>query len=69
MDAREDIKILLLKNNMTMTELAKKMSGYLGKDLLRTTLSRKLTNGTLRYDELAAICDILGYDLIYKKRN
>lgn len=69
MNAREDIKILLLKNNMTLTQLAKQMSARLGKNILRTTLSRKLTNGTLRYDELAAICDILGYDLIYRKRN
>lgn len=69
MNARDDIKLLLLKNHMTVTELAKRMSEYLGRKLSRSGLSNKLGKGTLRYDELAAICEILGYDLEYKKRN
>ena len=68
MNARDDIKVLLLKNHITMTEMAKKMSDYLGRNFSRGVFSQKLTNGTLRYDELIAICEILGYDLEYKKR-
>jgi len=68
MNARDDIKILLLKNHITMTEMAKRMSKYLGRNLSRSVFSQKLTKGTLRYDELIAICEILGYDLDYKKR-
>lgn len=68
MNARDDIKLLLLKNHMTITELAKRMSEYLGRKLSRSGLSNKLGKGTLRYDELSAICEILGYDLEFKKR-
>ncbi len=68
MNARDDIKMLLLRNHMTMTELVKKMSDFLGKNISRSVFSHKLTNGTLRYDELIAICEILGYDLEFKKR-
>lgn len=68
MNARDDIKLLLLKNHMTITELASKMSIFLNKKMSQSGLSQKLTNGTLRYDELSAICEILGYDLEFKKR-
>jgi hypothetical protein len=67
MNARDDIKLLLLKNHITMTEMAKRMSEHLGRKMSRSVFSQKLTNGTLRYDELTAICQILGYELEYKK--
>ncbi len=66
---RDNIKILLLKNHMTMTELASRMSKLLGKNVSQNGLSQKLGNESLRYDELMAICEILGYDLDFKKRN
>lgn len=66
---RDDIKILLLKSRMTMTELAIRMSKLLGKNVSQNGLSQKLGNESLRYDELMAICEILGYDLEFKKRN
>lgn len=66
---RDDIKILLLKNHMTMTELASRMSKTLGKNLSQSGLSHKLGKESLRYDELMAILDILEYDFEYKKRN
>lgn len=65
---RDEIKILLLKNHMTMTELASKMSGFLGKNISQSGLSHKLGKEALRYDELMAILDILGYDFEYRKR-
>lgn len=65
---REEIKILLLKNHITMTELASKMTEILGKKISQNNLSQKLGNQSLRYDELMAILDILGYDFEYKKR-
>jgi len=67
-ELREDIKILLLKKHMTMTELASKMSEFLGKNVSQSGLSQKLGNESLRYDELMAILEILGYDFEYKKR-
>jgi hypothetical protein len=65
---RDEIKILLLKNHLTMTELAVKMSKFLKRRITQSNLSQKLGNESLRYDELVAILDILGYDFEYKKR-
>ncbi len=67
-NAKDDIKILLLKNHMTMTKLAEEMTNYSAKKISQSGLSQKLTRGTLRYDELIIICEILGYDLEYIKR-
>ena len=67
MNTRDDIKMLLLKNHMTITELVEKMSELMGKKITRSVFSQKLTKGTIRYDELIAICKILGYEIEYKK--
>lgn len=69
MSAQEDIKILLLKNGMTITKLAEEMTISSGKKISRNVLSQKLKNGTLRYTELETICKVLGYTLEYKKQN
>lgn len=67
MSAQEDIKILLLKNGMTITKLAKEMTITSGKKISRNVLSQKLKKGTLRYSELETICEVLDYTLEYKK--
>lgn len=68
MKAQECIKILLLKEGMTITALAEKMSALSGKRLSRSGLSNKLRNNTLRFNELMTICDILGYKLKFDKK-
>ena len=67
MDASQYIKMLLLKEGMTITKLAELMSIRLGKRLSRTGLSNKLHANTLRFNELLAICEILHYELEFKK--
>lgn len=52
---------------MTITALAEKMSAILDKKISRSSLSQKLINGTLRYNELEAICQVLGYTIEFKK--
>ncbi len=65
--AREQVKFLLLKEKMTVTELAREMSVYKKKHWSRQALSSKLSRGTLRYDEVTAIAEILGYEIDFKK--
>ncbi len=68
MDTEEDIKILLLKRRMKLKQLAEKMSEVMGKKMLLSSLSQKLSKGTLRYSELKIICEILGYEIEYKEK-
>lgn len=68
MGTREDIKVLLARENWTITEIAKEMSDLTGKPYSRPNLSQKLAKKTLRYEEAKLIGDILGYDLTFVKR-
>lgn len=68
MGVREDIKVLLSRENWTMTELVAEMNKRTGKDSSRSNFSHKLGQKTLRYEEAKLIGDILGYDLTFVKR-
>lgn len=61
MTVKEDIKSLLAKESCTITDMAEKLTEKTGKKYTVKTLSQKLTNGTLRYDEYKNIINILGY--------
>ncbi len=67
MGIREDIKMLLAKHALTMTEL----TGRLGQRGVHTSvgnLSNKLKRGTIKFREVVEILDILGYDISYTER-
>ena len=68
MRAAEYIKILLIKENMTITKLAQKFSEHSGKKLSRSNLSNKLKRKTINFSEVLTICEIIGYDLNFVKK-
>lgn len=61
MSSKEDVKVLLAKENITLTELAKKLSIKLNKTYTLAGLSRKLAIDSLKYNEFKSIVEILGY--------
>ena len=63
MTVKEDIKSLLAKESCTITDMAEKLTNKTGKKYTVKTLSQKLTNGTLRYEEYKNIIEILGYKI------
>ena len=63
MNVREEIKILLLKRNMTLTALAKKMKEQTGKNYSQSLLSHKINDESLKYSEMKLICEILNYKI------
>ncbi len=65
--AREQVKFLLLKEKMTITELAQELTKRTGREYTRQGISNKFSRGTLRYDEVTAIAEILGYEIDFKK--
>ena len=62
MSIREDIKSLLAKENMTMTDIAEQMDSTI------QNLSQKLRNKTIKFEEVREIADLLGYDIEFVKR-
>ncbi len=68
MSAYEDIKILLLKECITVKKLVQLYNMNNEHKFTPDGLSKKLRFNTLRYDEAKKLADSIGYDLIFKKR-
>lgn len=66
MSAKETVKILLFKRNMTIKTLAEKLTNMTGKKYSRSGLSSKLSRGYLRYEEMEQIAKILGYEIKFE---
>lgn len=68
MTIREDIKILLLKENMTLVDLARDLSLKFNKKITANSISQKLLRKTIQYEDVKDILDCLDYDIDFKKR-
>jgi len=68
MSANEDIRILLLKECLTLNKLAKMYNAKNGHKLTPDGLSKKLRFNTLKYDEAKQLADVMGYDIVFRKR-
>ena len=67
MSVSEDLKILLLKEKMTITELAALASQKSGKSYTVFGISQKLSRRSMKYDELKFLAEILGYRINFEK--
>ena len=67
MSAAEDLRILLVKEKMTITELAKIAGEKTGKPYTVYGISQKLARNSMKYDELKLLAQILGYELKFEK--
>lgn len=67
MSVSEDLKILLLKEKMTITELAALASQKSGKSYTVFGISQKLARSSMKYDELKFLAEVLGYRINFEK--
>ena len=65
---REQVKALLAQENMKMKELAMKMQEITGKNYSLQNLSHRLKRGTVSYNEVLQISEILGYNIKFEKK-
>ncbi len=68
MNIRNEIKARIVQEGTTMSEVVRKLSVVHGWSASVPNLSDKLKRGTLRYQEAIELADVLGYDIIWKKR-
>lgn len=68
MNIGNEIKKLAIDNCITLTNLAENISEVKGKPYSVQNLSSKLKKGTINANEIAIICDKLGYDIIFSKK-
>jgi len=67
LSANELVKILLAKEQITQKELSEILNEKTNKNYTQPSLSRKLTKGTISYNEITQIAEILGYRLEFRK--
>ncbi|MBR1424646.1 LLM class flavin-dependent oxidoreductase [bacterium] len=65
-EAREQIKSLLAIRGMTLKKLAQLLTEKNGKTCTLTALSNKLRRGTITYNEVMKITEILGFKISYE---
>jgi len=68
MSVREDVKLLLAKEAVTMKRLAELMKEKTGYPYNLKVISDKLARKTLKYEEFKVILDILGYEYSIRKK-
>ncbi len=68
MNIRNEIKARIVQEGITMSAVVRKLSVVHGWSASVPNLSDKLKRGTLRYSEVIELADVLGYDIIWRKR-
>jgi len=67
MSIKKEIKHLLIENELTLTDLARKLSEVKGEDYALQNLSKKINRETIPYKEVELIAEVLGYKIEFKK--
>lgn len=65
MDISKEIKKLLIDADVTLTDLAMKISLAKNKHYTVQNLSQKLKNGTINAKEISIILDSIGYNVYF----
>ena len=68
MNIRNEIKAIIVREGMTMTEVVEKMADQYGWSASVPNLSGKLQRNSLRYHEAVELADALGYDIVWHRR-
>jgi len=67
MSIKKEIKHLLVEQDLTLTELAQKISKVKGTEYAVQNLSKKINRETIPYKEVELIAKILGYKIKFEK--
>jgi hypothetical protein len=68
MSSREELKILIMREALTVQKLADLLVEKTGKYYTQRSLQNKISLSSLNYDEMETIANILGYEIkIIKK--
>jgi len=64
---RNEIKSYISKSGWTLSDIVKEYNKTLPEDKRTTVqnLSNKLTRGTIKYNEVKAIANIIGFDILW----
>ena len=66
---RNYIRAKIIMAGMTMRDVAEMLHLKYGRSDSVSNLSGKLSRGSLRYEEALEIADVLGYDIVWQRRD
>lgn len=67
MNSKAVVKMLLSQEAMTYKKIIGPMSEKTGKKYTEFSFAQRLARGSFKYDEMLALCEILGYEIQIKK--
>ena len=67
-NVRNEIKAQIVRAGFTMQDVVDKLAEDYGWSDSVSNLSAKLQRESIRYKEVIELADVLGYDIVWKKR-
>ena len=68
MNIRNEIKAQIVRAGMTMQQVVDLLSDEYGWSDSASNFSNKLARGSLRYEEAVQLAEVLGYEIVWKKK-
>ena len=68
MNIRNEIKAQIVRAGMTMQQVVDLLSDEYGWSDSLSNFSNKLARGSLRYEEAVQLAEVLGYEIVWKKK-
>ena len=68
MNIRNEIKAQIVRAGMTMQQVVDLLSDEYGWSDSVSNFSNKLARGSLRYEEAVQLAEVLGYELVWRKK-
>ena len=68
MSSCEELKILIIKEGLTVKKLANMLQEKTGRYYTQRSLQNKISLSSLNYDEMEDIADLLGYEIKIEKK-
>ena len=69
MSSKEELKIMIMREGLTVKKLADMLSRETGKHYTQISLQHKIFLSSLNYDEMETIADLLGYEIKIQKKS
>ena len=68
MNIKNEIKAQIVRAGMTMQQVVDLLSDEYGWSDSVSNFSNKLARGSLRYEEAVQLAQVLGYEIVWKKK-
>ena len=67
MSSKDELRVIIMKEALTVEKLADLLSQKTGKKYTRRSLQSKISLSSLNYDEMEIIAEMLGYEIVIRK--